>query len=128
MKAVALLLDWAVIALIAVLLAACSTPVPRVELIQSQTLMLVEPDPQYLGDCGLVVPPDRDTYKAMGSDERDDAMTRLLLQQMSLTQTCAQDKRSLRALVDKQRQIVNQHNAIEAERVSKLKQALENSP
>lgn len=110
------------------LLMACAAPVARIEVVQSQTLMLLEPEPQYLEDCGQVVPPDPASYKDLGADEREDALTRLLLQQMNLTQSCTQDKRSLRALIEKQRQLVNQHNAIEAKRVSTLKQTLEKTP
>lgn len=128
MKAIALLVDWAVIALVAVVLTACAAPAPRVEVIETQSLLLLEPDPQYLKDCGLVTPFDKATYKDLGQDERDDAVVRLLLQQMVLTQTCTQDKRSLRALIEQQRQIVNQHNADEAQRVLKLKQSLEKTP
>lgn len=128
MRALALLADWLVIAVLAMLLGACGGTPVRYELVESQKLQMVVLDPQYLKDCDQVPPPDRSFFQSLGIDEREDQLVKALMKQYEYTQLCTQDKRSLRELIQKQERLIDQHNAIEAKRVETLKQSLGAAP
>ena len=105
----------------------CATvPAPEVKIIYTETLTLVEPDPQYLMDCRAAEPPSAMEYSTLGGKTssttgvselvarlyaREDALSHVLIEQYGYVRDCSDDKRHLRQLVEKQRAIVAAHNA-----------------
>ena len=112
-----------IIALIAALfmisiLAGCVTT--DVRLVQSQKYVVVEIDPKYLQDCPVEPPPSKKAYLEAGHDEREDMMTKVLLTQYQNTKICTADKRSIKELLEKQKETVEEANRKEEERIKKL--------
>lgn len=97
----------------------------EVRVVESEKLVLLEPDAVYLNDCDYKSPPLPADYLSMGKDEREDAIIRTLSKQYSYTGECTIAKRSLRDLIAKQKIVIQQHNAKEDERVQALKKQLE---
>lgn len=111
-------LFWAI--LFTLTLSGCVTNPPQVQLVTTETLTLVEPDPQYLGDCYAEPAIDPFTYATMGVDEREDALTRLTISLYGNLKSCTNDKIRLRALIEKQKGIVDEHNAKAKARADEL--------
>lgn len=108
-------------------LAGCVTQ-PVVRIVQSEKMVLLEPEQKYLADCQATEPPTVQEYMAMGVDQREDILTRRLTEEYKHRQECTLDKRSLRDLLVKQRAIVAEYNAKEEARVQALKLQLEKNP
>ncbi len=108
-------------------LAGCSTVEVRTEVkvLQTKEIILTELDEQYLRDCKIIKPATPDQFLKMGSDEREDHLTRILISQYAEVGVCNIDKQRLRSLIDRQKQLVQKHNQDEVERVEKLKSQLE---
>jgi len=106
-------------------LAGCTTTPPEVRVIESEKMVLLEPDQQYLVDCQSSEPPYVSDYKNMGKDEREDALVRSLTAAYEHRQKCTVEKKSLRDLVAKQKAIVAEYNLKEEARVKALKTQLE---
>ena len=109
------------------LLAGCSTVEVKTEVkvLQTKEIILTEIDEQYLRDCKIIKPATPDQFLKMGSDEREDHLTRLLISQYAEVGVCNIDKQRLRSLIDRQKQLVQKHNQDEVERVQKLKSEME---
>lgn len=99
----------------------------EVRVVESKKLVLLEPDAIYLEDCDDEVPPSVREYLEMGVDEREDAVVRSLSKQYKYSHDCTIDKRSLRALIAKQKEVLQEHNAKEEARVQAYKAQLEKS-
>lgn len=112
-----------IILLTLVALAGCKTIEVRV--LESEKLVLLEPEAVYLNDCEAKAPPTVDEYMAMGMDGREDALSQTLAMQYKYKKDCTLDKRSLRELIVKQKQVLDTHNAKEAARIQALKTEIE---
>ena len=98
-------------------LTGCNLAPPRV--VETEKLVLVSVSEIYLQDCEDVAPPSPAEYMAKGVDEREDLLTRTVIQQYRALKNCTTDKRMLREDLAKQKAIVDKHNADEAARVAK---------
>jgi hypothetical protein len=61
----------------------------------------------------------------MSVDEREDHLTRLVIEQYKHTKNCTIDKRSIKTSLEKQKALINEYNAKEEKRVLEEKKALE---
>ena len=98
---------------------------PDVKIVTVEKLALVEPDAQYLNDCKVEPWPFSKTFHTLGMDEKEDALTRVLIAQYANTTLCSNDKRSIREEVERQRKIVDAYNAGQDARAAASKAALE---
>lgn len=110
------------------ILSACSTVEVRkeVKVIQTKEIVLFEIDEQYLKECKLISPAKPAELLKMGSDEREDHLTRILIAQYGEVAACNIDRTRLRSLITRQKETIAKHNQDEVERVEKLKSQLEN--
>lgn len=110
------------------ILSACSTVEVRkeVKVIQTKEIVLFEIDEQYLKECRLISPAKPAELLKMGSDEREDHLTRILIAQYGEVAACNIDRTRLRSLITRQKETIAKHNQDEVERVEKLKSQLEN--
>ena len=114
-----------IIGLLLVMSGCATTPAPEVKIITTETLQVIEPDPQYLADCQVAAPPSIDEYMTLGGDAttatvaalvarlyaREDALTRIIIEQYGYARACSDDKKHLRQLIESQKAIVAKHNA-----------------
>ena len=109
------------------IISGCSTVEVRkeVKVIQTKEIVLSEIDEQYLKECKLVSPAKPSELSKMGSDEREDHLTRILIKQYGEVAACNIDKARLRSLITRQKEAIAKHNQDEVERVEKLKSQLE---
>ena len=63
-------------------------------------------DPRYLRDCTLVAPPDEEVYMKASMDEREDMLTRTIIDQHQATRECTNDKRAIRKVVETQKEYI----------------------
>lgn len=96
------------------------TPTKTV-VIESTRAVLYDVDPRYLQDCRRAAPPGVDYYLSLSSDEKEDSLTRTLIEQYRLVNDCTQDKRTLRKLLEEQKKKVEEYNQTEAARVMQAK-------
>lgn len=110
------------------ILSACSTVEVRkeVKVIQTKEIVLFEIDEQYLKECRLISPAKPAELLKMGSDEREDHLTRILIAQYGEVAACNIDRTRLRSLITRQKETIAKHNQDEVDRVEKLKSQLEN--
>jgi len=110
------------------ILSACSTVEVRkeVKVIQTKEIVLFEIDEQYLKECKLISPAKPVELLKMGSDEREDHLTRILIAQYGEVAACNIDRTRLRSLITRQKETIAKHNQDEVDRVEKLKSQLEN--
>lgn len=110
------------------ILSACSTVEVRkeVKVIQTKEIVLFEIDEQYLKECKLISPAKPAELLKMGSDEREDHLTRILIAQYGEVAACNIDRTRLRSLITRQKETIAKHNQDEVDRVEKLKSQLEN--
>lgn len=99
-----------------IFLTGCISPTTNVRIVESEKIKLIELDGKYLKDCGLREPPDVMEYLSAGMDGREDMLSQAFIAQHKYLRECTIDKRSLRAIVEKQQQAIKEHNAREAER------------
>ena len=97
-------------------LAGCST-LPQPMVIQKQTLQLVQLDASLFRDCQMETPPSLEDYMLLSKDEREDALVRYTLANMTYLQTCTVEKRTLLKLQQAQQARIDQFNQEEAQRV-----------
>lgn len=109
------------------ILSACSTVEVRkeVKVIQTKEIVLFEIDEQYLKECKLISPAKPAELLKMGSDEREDHLTRILIAQYGEVAACNIDRTRLRSLITRQKETIAKHNQDEVDRVEKLKSQLE---
>ena len=110
------------------ILSACSTVEVRkeVKVIQTKEIVLFEIDEQYLKECKLISPAKPAELLKMGSDEREDHLTRILIAQYGEVAACNIDRTRLRSLISSQKETIAKHNQDEVDRVEKLQSQLEN--
>lgn len=110
------------------IISGCSTVEVRkeVKVIQTKEIVLSEIDEQYLKECKIIPPAKPSELLKMGSDEREDHLTRILIKQYGEVAVCNIDKARLRSLITRQKEVIVKHNQDEVERVEKLKSQLEN--
>lgn len=106
------------------LLAACATPATRV-FVQTEWVM-PEPPIDLLTPCIKPKPPGVDEYMMAGSDAREDLLTRLIVDQYSSIDLCNSQLLRLRESLQKQRDLVTQHNEDEKLRIENLKKGQNN--
>lgn len=116
-------LKIACISLLAFLLAGCETI--KVVVVEKNSWKTLSVDPVLLEDCVLEPPASRDAYLKMSMDEREDHLTRSLINQYVHTKNCTTDKRSIKTSLKKQQDLVDEYNAKEEKRVLEEKKALE---
>lgn len=92
----------------------------EVRVVEKTTWVQPEVDPIYLEDCRKETPPDAMAWVDMGQDERIDVLTRTLMRQYELTQSCTLDKQNLRQLLEKQKKAVADRNKAEEDRLLQL--------
>lgn len=102
--------------IISILLTGCISPTTNVRIVESEKMKLIELDGKYLKDCGLREPPDVMEYLSAGMDGREDMLSQAFIAQHKYLKECTIDKRSLRSIIEKQRQAIKEHNEREAER------------
>lgn len=106
--------------LLAVALVGCSTvPAPAVVL-HKQTLQLVQLDPSLFKDCQQETPPYLEDFLKLSKDEREDALVRFALANMTYLNSCTIEKRALLQLQQTQQRHIDQFNQAEAQRVKML--------
>lgn len=98
----------------------------EVKVIQTKEIVLFEIDEQYLKECRLISPAKPEELLKMGSDEREDHLTRILIAQYGEVAACNIDRTRLRSLITRQKETIAKHNQDEVDRVEKLKSQLEN--
>ena len=109
------------------IISGCSTVEVRkeVKVIQTKEIVLSEIDEQYLKECKLISPAKPSELSKMGSDEREDHLTRILIKQYGEVAACNIDKARLRSLIERQKEAIAKNNQDEVGRVEKLKSQLE---
>ncbi len=115
---------WMVVC-ICFFLSACVTTQTKTEVVIQQKTVAVMIDPIYLADCDISPPIPTQEYLALGKDEREDSLTRQLIQKYHSLKKCNEDKRSIRELLKKQSVLLEEHNVKEAQRIEALKKELE---
>lgn len=107
------------------MLSACVTTQTKVAVVIQEKSVPVMIDAVYLSDCEMTPPMKTDEYLLMGKDEREDALTRQLIEKYQSLKKCTEDKRSIRRLLEKQAIILQEYNDKEAARIQTLKVELE---
>lgn len=103
-------------------LGGCATNQPKdVEIVVQESMILVEPDPIYLEDCEVAPQVSPEVFVKMTKDQRTDYRVRQIIAQYRYTRQCTDDKRHLKAQVEKQRKEVEDYNAKMKENAEKRK-------
>lgn len=109
---------------VAVFLVGCETLPKPVHVLTLTTSVPVEINDNLLRDCRMVSPPDRQAFIQMTSDEREDALSRILLDQYQATSECTQDKVAIRKQLELQKAAIAAKNAKERERIEAKRKEL----
>ena len=116
-------LKIACISLLATFLAGCETI--KVVVVEKNQWKTVSVDPVLLEDCKIEPLVTRPDYLRMSMDEREDHLTRVVIEQYRHTKNCTTDKRSIKTSLEKQKALIDNYNAEEEKRVLEKKKALE---
>lgn len=106
--------------LLTLLLVGCSTISTPAVVLQKQTLQLVQLDPVLFKDCQQETPPYLEDYIQLSKDEREDALVRFTLANMTYLHSCTVEKRTLIQLQRTQQTYIDQFNQAEAQRIQRL--------
>ena len=116
-------LKIACISLLALFMAGCETI--KVVVVEKNSWKTVSVDPVLLEDCKIEPTVTRPEYLKMSMDEREDHLTRLVIEQYKHTKNCTTDKRSIKTSLEKQKALIDEYNDKEEKRVLEEKKALE---
>ena len=99
----------------ALALSGCATTLTRASSVAVQEkLTMVTIDETDLRDCKIEPMLKKSDFVAMGRDEREDFLTRTLIQQYKNTAVCTAEKRSIKKQLERQQAEIDAHNVKQA--------------
>lgn len=107
-----------------IILAGCSTMPPKVVVLEKETFVLLKPNESLLQDCKEIAPPPPKSFIGMNSDQREDALARLVVGQYQNIKQCSKEKRAIRDFFSKNEKTLQEHNDRIAADIERRKQEL----
>lgn len=116
-------MKFILIAVLAVFLTACNTT--QVRIVNQTEYKLMQVDEVYLQDCLREAPPSIAAYQKMSPEEREAALTEVLIKQEKNLQRCNESKRKAREQQALQKKRIDELNLAEQARVLREKERVE---
>lgn len=98
-------------------------PKTVIEVVDKREMVITTIPEQYTSIPAVEAPPSEQSYVDMGKDEREDALTRLVLKLYSQVQVLISDRTGLKEYIDKQKERIDAFNASEDARIKALKES-----
>lgn len=107
-----------------IILAGCGTMPTKVVVLEKETFVLLKPNESLLQDCKEIAPPSPKSFVGMNSDQREDALARLVVGQYQHTKQCSKEKHAIRDYFSKNEKTLQEHNDRIAADIERRKQEL----